>query len=179
MDSYHKISTKFGNVYLKPTSDSHIYVDANHNCGSSHIEEGIDRHGPLTVNNVEMGVTAHFYKWSDGKWRIGKERADWSSTCHALHASKLIYKNYNSMDASESARKKLTDELTTVVGNWVAQNPQALHAASVEYLEAKLKKAEDTFKEKRLAAYEAEQEMNSARDALKVARTYNKEEGKA
>jgi hypothetical protein len=149
MEGYYKVSTKFGNVYLKPTSDSHIYVDANHNCGSSHIEEGLDRHGPLKVNNVEMGVTAHFYKWSDGKWRIGHENADWSTLYHALHAGKLIYKDYNSMGASESARKKLTDELTAVVGNWIAQNPQALRAASIEDLEAKLKKAEAEFIEKR------------------------------
>jgi len=175
MDKYYKVSTKFGNVYLKPTSDSHIYVDANHNCGSIHIEEPT-RHGPLKVNNVEMGVTAHFYEWSDGKWRIGHENADWSTAYHALSASKLIYKDYNSMGASESARKKLTDELTAVVGNWIAQNPQALHAASIEHLEAKLKKAEAAFIEKRDLARIAEQNLIDARNELKVARTYNKEE---
>jgi hypothetical protein len=169
MNSYHKVSTKFGNVYLKPTSDSHIYVDANHNCGSIHIEEPT-RHGPLKVNNVEMGVTAHFYEWSDGKWRIGHENADWSKSARFFPLP--LY----SMGASESARKKLTDELTAVVGNWIAQNPQALHAASIEHLEANLKKAKAEFIEKRDLARIAEQNLIDARNELKVARTYNKEE---
>jgi hypothetical protein len=157
MDKYYKVSTKFGNVYLKPTSDSHIYVDAS---GSSHIEEGLDRHGPLKVNNVEMGVTAHFYKWSDEKWRIGKERADWSTSYHAL---------YSLYTSCESARKKLTDELTTVVGNWVAQNPQALADASVEDLEAKLKKAEADLKEKQAEMDVLDYAVRQAKDALTLA----------
>lgn len=172
MTNYFKIETPFGNVYAHATAANHIFVDANHNCLSSHIEEGGDRHGPITVNRMSIGMHAHFYLSADGSFAVGKDGESPSQRYHSLYASNLNAKgnSYKSGDVSFASRDKIVAVLTPLVNAWVKANPDKLLAANVDDLESKLEKAEEDFREKRQEYRDAEMKMNKARTELNSAK---------
>jgi hypothetical protein len=169
VDTYFKIETRFGNVFVTATGQDHIFADANHNCMSANLSEP-DRHGPLTINRVQYGVNAHFYRWADGYWRIGLEDADWSSKYHSLYGSKLNSKSYNDSHMSEAARAKFTSELTPLINDWAKQNAALLNAATIEMHEDKVEAAGAAVLEARSALALAEEALEAAREALNAAK---------
>jgi hypothetical protein len=169
MDSYSKIETKFGNIYVTATGEGHIFADANHNSASANLSEP-DRHGPLTINKIQYGCNAHFYLWSDGAWHIGMENGDWSQRYHSLYGSKLVSKSYNDSHMTDAARAKFTAEVTPLINAWALENPHRLYAAAVESHEDKVGAAVVALAEAREAAKAAEQVLEAAENELAAAK---------
>jgi hypothetical protein len=168
-DSYSKIETRFGNIYVTATGEGHIFADANHNCASANLSEP-DRHGPLTINTIQYGCNAHFYLWSDGAWHIGMESGDWSSRYHSLYGSKLVSKSYSDSHMTDAARAKFATEVTPLINTWALDNPHRLYAAAVESLETKVEGASAAVLEARSALALAEQALEAAEKELAAAK---------
>jgi hypothetical protein len=169
MDNCSKIETKFGNIFVTATGSGHIFADANHNSGSANLSEP-DRHGPLTINRVQYGVNAHFYRWTDGCWHIGMESGDWSSKYHSLYGSKLVSKSFNDSHMSDAARAKFAEHVTPIINTWALENPHRLYAAAVETHEDKVNAAVVALAEAQEAVKEAEQALEAAEKELAAAK---------
>lgn len=98
MDSIPEIRlvTKFGNVYITPTSDKHIYINVNENGRK------------LIVRGNEYGFVGHMYKSDSGNWC-------WNAT--APYTSPRMPPTYLGM-----AR----DEIWHHVRDWANANPMIL-----------------------------------------------------
>ena len=129
---YLPLETKFGKFWVMFTSGDHAYVDANHGCLGDNPEAADGRHGPVKINSVAYGASAHFHKWADGSWHIGEEsKTAWEQKFHSLYMSKSGIVKYNDSFASESARNKLYAELTTVFQAFVTANPEVIRQAAI------------------------------------------------
>src|SRR5207245_4611321 len=66
-------------LFLTPTSDKHIFVDAGSNLNVADEYPLGTRKGPLTVYTVGYAVSAHYYRHPDG-WQLGEPGGDRKST---------------------------------------------------------------------------------------------------
>jgi hypothetical protein len=138
--TYHRLVTPFGDLWLNPTSGTHIYADANHNCLSENIPvrpDG-DRCAPLTVNRVAYGATIHFYLWADGHWHIGMEFDKDGNALNSyarrqsLYMSKLHHKSYADSHPSFAAVDKVLAGVEAPLNEWCKTHAEVLHNAAVE-----------------------------------------------
>jgi len=103
--------TKYGQMQLHPTDDSHIFVEGN-----------------LVVNRVRYNVSAHLYKHDDGIWRIGKDKK-------SKHQYLCMSRHNTMTDATHSARKNTEDAIQASVRAWVKENTEELLKAQIEELD--------------------------------------------
>jgi len=89
-----KIATPCGNLFFTAIRDDHIYVYAGHDLNDPLESPEGGREGPVTVNRVVYAVSAHYYKWSDGKWHLGEEGKD---SYHSLYISRGDWRSFGLM----------------------------------------------------------------------------------
>src|SRR4051812_13817975 len=106
------IKTKFGTVVAFITDGNHIYITNNPDSGRNIL--------PFVVRGIPYNMSAHFYRWKDGTWRLGEESAQEYQriyqTLYMTRTDKILE------TASNAAKKTVYDELNTVVGAWAAQS---------------------------------------------------------
>lgn len=134
MSQEFKAETKFGTVKVMPTEAKHIYVSFS----SGHRDESL-----LTVRGIEYSGSAHFYLHAEG-WKIGTPEQPEYQRRSYLYLSRVGSGNHV---ASTAAGNAIADELTRVMGEWVAANPQALTLAEVDSLEGQIKKMDEEIAE--------------------------------
>jgi hypothetical protein len=161
-----KVVTSLGPIWIVPTEASHIHASNGSNAlnGDRSLPHV---HTPFTVRGVEICVSAHLYKWRDGKWRIGREESSAYEQRQSLYLSRLG--NWNT-EVSESARKKIADIVTAVVGEWVAQSSAKLQQAEVEHLEDEYERAQNDHLEAQKVERAAASILQQLRARLDVAR---------
>jgi hypothetical protein len=64
-----KLETKIGVLALHPTSTDHVYCNSD---------------SEITIRNVPYHGSIHFYKWSDGIFRAGREYIEHDSNGRAI-----------------------------------------------------------------------------------------------
>jgi hypothetical protein len=159
-----RVSTAIGDVWLTPTSADHIHAENGRN--SINGDRSLPNvHAPFEVRGVEIAVSIHYHKWSDGRWHIGREDQSTYERWQALYASRLL----SNKVVSESARKRIEDILTPVVNAFAEKNAYILTAAKVQDLAYKLEsahyyydKAEKAFDAASIALHEAETALYNA-----------------
>jgi len=133
------LKTKFGMVTAFVTDANHIYVTNNPDSGRN-IQDFI-------VRGVPYHVTAHFYRWQDGSWHLGEEKAqEYQRVYQALYMTRRD----KMLEApSNAARKTVYDELQIVVGAWASQTQNAKTFSFAEHnkLEQDLERANDERKD--------------------------------
>ena len=172
-DTYYKLETPFGNVWLKPTSGTHIHADANSNHNAADEYPTGSRKGPVTVNRVEYGAGAHLYLHPDGIWRIGQDNSS-QAAYNSLYMSRSIFSgNFSRDEASNAARLKYGNALTALVNDWVKQHPRELAEAALEDAENNIERAVETSNRAEAAYQEATASLRIAiatRDKLRAAK---------
>ena len=161
-DTYYRVITSLGIIWVFPTDANHIYCDANHHCLSKNIPARPldDRCEPLTVNRVEYGTSAHLYKWSDGKFHLGQEKElPYQRINSNLHMSRLNAKTYNESHASEAAKKKVIAVLETEINEWVSKHQDILR-------HAELNKRKEQIESMREQVEHARNELQAQKDNL-------------
>ena len=138
----YKLETPLGNVFLTPTSDKHIFVDAGSNLNVADEYPLGTRKGPLTVYTVGYAVSAHYYRHPDG-WQLGEPGGDDALGVNkAMRAYNALYMSRypgNSFkETSNAARRKAINVLTPLINEWVTNNPAAMKAAQISALETSL-----------------------------------------
>jgi len=131
------ITTKYGEVEMRPTQGDHIFVDLSTKRSTT---EG------LTVFGVTYRGSAHFGlyngQWEPMRYEDGRTQVYW------LH----LYRPGLTVDgASTSARKKIGEELTAAVRNFAKQNPGALIDAQAAHVAEEIEKRRE-----KIAEHEAE-----------------------
>ena len=161
-----KLETSIGPIWIVPTEAAHIHASNGSNAlnGDRSLPHV---HTPFTVRGVEITVSAHFYKWSDGKWRIGREESSTYEQRQSLYLSRLG--NWNT-PVSESARMKIYDVLTAAVGDWIAGSGAKLQQAEVEHLEDEYEHAQSAHLDAQKVEREAARTLQMLRARLDVAR---------
>lgn len=145
MHEYFDVPTKFGTMAVTPTQADHIYIH-NDPPGVQH---------EIVVNNTRMSrASAHLHLWKDGKWHIGYEAQPECERSRNMYAKKDLMN-----EASDSAKKKLAEEMTRVVNEWAAANPKAIFDAEINDLEQQKERARE-------AVQEAEENLRVKRDEL-------------
>lgn len=147
MQREYEVSTRFGTFYLTPTDGQHIHATS----GRSGYG---DRNEYAKVNGVDIHVSAHLYLQPGGSWAIGRDE-DGHNRHHQLYATRARWVRAADMDASHSARAKISAELADVVTAWVAAHPDVMRAA------------QDADHTGKVAA--ARRDVEKARDALEAA----------
>lgn len=135
------VNTKLGTVEATPTDGTHIYVS---------FASQYDKGEVLTVRNVPIRGSAHFYKYSDGTWQIGPEyspytRGDepkrFATTYERRSSLHLTRTDAFYAEPSEHARKIIAEVLTSAILIWVnskegkAAIPEAAHLQKLEEIE--------------------------------------------
>lgn len=139
------VNTRYGQVRLTPTQANHIYV--------SNDIHGV--HHSLVVNNSELSnVSAHYYLWDDGKWHLGPQEKTELERGRQLWAKKDMLN-----EASDSQKRKLTEEFDKVVSQWAAANSKAIFEAEIADLEQQKERARE-------AVQEAEENLRVKRDEM-------------
>jgi hypothetical protein len=159
-----RISTPIGDVWLTPTSADHIHAENGRN--SLNGDRTLPHvHAPFNIRGVEIAVSIHYHKWSDGRWHIGREDQSTYERRQSLYASRLG----SLKDISESARKRIEEVLDIVVNAFAENNAYILTAANVQDLADKLDsanhdydKAEKAFDAASIALHEAETALYNA-----------------
>lgn len=131
-DTYYKIESPFGNLWVVPTQKDHIYLSCGHNINDPKEYPEGTRQGPLVINKVDYCVNCHFYLWKDGKWHIGMEN-DNASRIGCLYLSKVNY--HNPSDRFPwAAYKKITEQLPLYINQWAMENFDKIALAHLEHL---------------------------------------------
>jgi len=146
---YHNLSTIFGEgkFTIILTCGTHAHVQT---------------HGEaITVNRVQVRVSAHLFLWADGSWQIGRETEN--SYEHRMHL--YVTRIDNHEGASESIRAKIADQLQTTVTNFLRNNPSIIAEAQREHLRNEMEKAEHVYAEAQRIADKALVARDAAIDA--------------
>src|SRR6266436_4016892 len=120
------VPTKLGPIFITPTEANHLHVSSRN--GNDRNEGGL-----LTLRGCEYYVSAHYYRYKDGSFNLGPEEKNSYERRQSLYISNHA--------ASESARNKLAEVLTTAVNEWVSANPQVIAVANIEHLQNKVETA--------------------------------------
>lgn len=108
-----EIETSLGTVKLSPTDKFHIYCT-----------------GECTVRGVSISYSIHLYRWSDGVFHCGEEKANDYARSHSLYTSRKSWSGgrYDAV-VSASARKKILDVVAPAVNEWIKDNQVDLDLA--------------------------------------------------
>lgn len=118
-----KLETKLGNVWLIPTSGTHILVDFGHNLNVEHEGPGnSDRRGPLVAHGVTVWGSMHLHLHQDGLFGLGPDNGE--PPYHYLYLSRGM-----GADASPAARKLVLNTVLPLVQQWVNSNTEILGEA--------------------------------------------------
>jgi hypothetical protein len=123
-----KLTTKYGDVAVTPTSADHVHVTTNPGSGRDADRLDLVINGKLYRGNL----SAHMHRWSDGKFHVGEQK-DNLAAYHSLY-----------FDAgTDAAKKTMRAALELVVNAWAesAEGQQALHDAAVADLRTKIERA--------------------------------------
>src|SRR5258707_8704617 len=134
------VPTKLGPIFITPTEATHLHVSSRN--GNDRTEGGL-----LTLRGCEYYVSAHFYRYKDGSFQLGPEFTETQDSNGKRMRETNAYERRQSLyisnhAASESARTKLAEALTTAVNEWTAANPQVIAAANLEHLRNKAETAQ-------------------------------------
>lgn len=137
---FYPIKTKYGNVWAMPTNAKHVLVEfgSNLNVETEGPAPG-QRRGPLTIRGLVIYGSAHYYRHSDGMWRIGAE-ADADGWVR-LRSALWLRREGSTAEASDAQTRNVVAELEPLVNMWAAVNIEALRLAQRdEDIEALAKK---------------------------------------
>jgi hypothetical protein len=81
-----------------------------------------ERRGSLTVRGVIYGGWLQAYRWTDGRFHLGREGEDaWEQRNH-LHLVRVGESDYRKSLASEAARRTVREILLAVMNEWAASH---------------------------------------------------------
>ncbi len=112
--------TKLGPIFITPTEATHLHVSSRN--GNDRNEGGL-----LTLRGCEYYVSAHYYRYKDGSFQIGPEFTEAQDSNGKRMRETNAYERRQSLyisnhAASESARNKLAEVLTTAVNECLLSN---------------------------------------------------------
>lgn len=155
------ISTPIGDVWLTPTSADHIHAENGRN--SLNGDRTLPHvHAPFNIRGVEIAVSIHYHRWSDGRWHIGREDQSSYERRQSLYAGRLG----SLKDISESARNRIAEVLDITVNAFAENNAYILTAANIQDLASKLDSANYDFDKAETAFAEASHKLHLAETAL-------------
>lgn len=127
---HESLKTKFGNVAIRATEASHIYVGTG-----SFVNMSVS---PVIVNGVEYSISGHFYLHNKGThlaWDLGAEHENSFERRRSLYVSRYNVMRPSQSGATEAARAALETELVRAVQIWASENSETLCRAEIEHLE--------------------------------------------
>ena len=148
------VPTKLGPIFITPTEATHLHVSSRN--GNDRTEGGL-----LTLRRCEYYVSAHYYRYKDGSFNLGPEEKNTYERRQSLYISNHA--------ASESARNKLAEVLTTAVNEWTAANPETIAAANIEHLHNKVEIAQGDVENAKKVLNQAEANLKAAEENLRTA----------
>ncbi len=148
------VPTKLGPIFITPTEANHLHVSSRN--GNDRNEGGL-----LTLRGCEYYVSAHYYRYKDGSFNLGPEEKNSYERRQSLYISNHA--------ASESARNKLAEVLTTAVNEWVSANPQVIAVANIEHLQNKVETARGDIANAKKVLSQAEANLEAAKETLRAA----------
>ena len=141
------IETKYGKFDLTPTEKDHI-----------HVHSSEDRYGYPKINKVPYHVSCHLYRWGDNKFYIGRQGTDEWKRGQSLYMTRPK-RDYKKSFPSESAKKKMLEELERVVNLWADAEPLHMVMAERLYISDAIKSRKAALKELKEAVIEVEKEI--------------------
>src|SRR6266478_2807575 len=161
------VPTKLGPIFITPTEATHLHVSSRN--GKDRNEGGL-----LTLRGCEYYVSAHFYRYKDGSFQLGPEFTEAQDSNGKHEQPTNTYERRQSLyisnhAASESARNKLAEVLTTAVNEWVSANPQVIAVANIEHLQNKVETARGDIANAKKVLSQAEANLEAAKETLRAA----------
>lgn len=152
---------KLGQVYLIPTSKTHIYVDFN--------GQGAERNPfPVTTRGISWQGSIHMYLWADGKFHVGPEDKSDYDRRQAVWLRRLDqYERPRHLDStpSDSTWRLIVEATFVAVNEWAADNKPALLTAEAKDKLNDWDRAREAYNKAKEAADKAYEELVSANAA--------------
>jgi len=122
------METKNRIIEFKATEGNHIYLEGD----------------KIVANGVTYYVTAHYFRWNDGKFYLGRE----DQRPYERGSSLYISRQGNPMaKISTSARRKIAEMLPKAVNEWAESNKDSISQAEKKYLEYAISTREKAISE--------------------------------
>jgi len=168
MNKEYRAETKLGPIFITPTEANHLHVNSRN---GNDLER---THQYLTLRGCDYYISAHFYAYRDGTFNIGPEFNDENSKRQGKDVLASPYDRRQSLyisnhAASESARNKLAEVLTTAVNEWASANPQVIAVANIEHLRNKVETAQGEVENAEKVLNQAEANLKAAEETLRAA----------
>jgi hypothetical protein len=148
-------------VELTPTSLNHIYVGAGKNVNAPDSSGHVPY---LTERGVDYTLSAHLYRWQDGKFHVGEEGKRAYDHHQSFGLTRAEWTNYNKSGAAPTIEAKLKSEIEEIVNTWVDANSGAMVEAEAVDLNNKIQRLESDESEALEKLVGIQVELNKVRE---------------